>query len=305
MSAAGMGEAAMNSRNMARWWGLDPTETVAGGGEGLSAAEWRFEPGAPFEVAALPDPAIHIVCPFLSGEMDWEMFVNGQRRYRRPVRAGMTNLVRAGERPRAVVRPARFTSLHIYLPDSILQRYAAEWPGTPRAIELRPVDVTVDPVVHRFGRAIVAEMRTDARGVRLMLDGLTLQLAGHLVRHWSTSGSPARRQGGGLAPWQLRRACDAMAAQLDGEVALETLAGVAGCSPTHFSRAFKRSTGMPPFRWLLERRIERAKELLADPCESLAEVAVAVGFAAQPQFTTAFRRATGITPGAWRRERLS
>lgn len=75
-------------------------------------------------------------------------------------------------------------------------------------------------------------------------------------------------------------------------------------SPTHFSRAFKQSMGVPPFAWLLGRRIERAKDLLADPRVPLADVALAVGFAAQPQFTTAFRRVTGTTPGAWRRERL-
>ena len=96
-----------------------------------------------------------------------------------------------------------------------------------------------------------------------------------------------------------------MDAHLGKDIGLDMLAGIAGCSPTHFSRAFKQSTGRPPFQWLLERRIERAQGLLADTRIPLAEVALAVGFAAQPQFTTAFRRLTGTPPGAWRRERLS
>jgi AraC-like DNA-binding protein len=109
---------------------------------------------------------------------------------------------------------------------------------------------------------------------------------------------------GGLAPWQVKRACEAMDAAIDGGIGLDQLAAIAGCSPTHFSRAFKQSTGLAPFHWLAERRIERAKALLEDGRLPLAEVALAVGFSAQPQFTTAFGRATGVTPARWRRERL-
>ncbi len=69
-----------------------------------------------------------------------------------------------------------------------------------------------------------------------------------------SAGTPLRRERGGLAPWQLKRACEAMEAHLDEDIGLDMLAGIAGCSPTHFSRAFKQSTGMPPFQWLLERR---------------------------------------------------
>jgi len=110
---------------------------------------------------------------------------------------------------------------------------------------------------------------------------------------------------GGLAPWQLKRACQAMMAHLDADLGLDDLAQIAGCSATHLSRAFKQSMGLAPFHWLAERRIEKAKELLEENRLSLAEIALACGFSAQPQFTTAFGRAIGLTPGQWRRERLS
>lgn len=106
---------------------------------------------------------------------------------------------------------------------------------------------------------------------------------------------------GGLASWQIRRTCEAMEASLDQDMRLDMLANIAGCSATHFCRAFKRSMGMAPFQWLAIRRVERAKDLLLTAEMTLAQVALAVGFAAQPQFTTAFRRVTGTTPGAWRR----
>ena len=143
-------------------------------------------------------------------------------------------------------------------------------------------------------------IRGDSLG-RMYIEYAAIGLAIALLREVESRPILAR---GGLAPWQLKRACEAMEAQLSDDIGLDMLAGIAGCSPTHFSRAFKQSMGMPPFQWLLDRRIERAQVLLADKRNPLAEIALAVGFAAQPQFTTAFRRVTGVTPAAWRRERL-
>jgi AraC-like DNA-binding protein len=80
---------------------------------------------------------------------------------------------------------------------------------------------------------------------------------------------------------------------------------LAGLSAKHFARAFRQSTGVPPHRWLIEKRIERAKALLLGGGLSLAEIALACGFADQSHFTAAFRRGTGITPGAYRRETLT
>lgn len=106
---------------------------------------------------------------------------------------------------------------------------------------------------------------------------------------------------GGLAPWQERRAKEMMSANLDGEVPLARLAAECGLSVRHFSRAFRQSTGVPPHRWLLKRRVELAKSLLLSPAASLAEVGRACGFADQSHFTRVFSATTGASPGAWRR----
>jgi AraC-like DNA-binding protein len=109
---------------------------------------------------------------------------------------------------------------------------------------------------------------------------------------------------GGLSPKQLKTAMALMEAHLAEDLGLEPLAAAVGLSPAHFSRAFRQSTGEPPSRWLLNLRIERAQALMGNPAATLADIALAVGFAAQPQFTTAFRRVTGLTPAAWRRLRI-
>ena len=150
-----------------------------------------------------------------------------------------------------------------------------------------------------------ADRSTDARHPpsRIETEARALLIVERLIgAHHMTRRNGSVR--GGLAPWQLKRACDAMLAKLDVDIGLDELAAITGFSPTHFSRAFKQSTGLPPFQWLTERRIERAKELLADRSLGIAEIALAVGFSAQPQFTTAFGRATGTAPGKWRREHL-
>ncbi len=105
----------------------------------------------------------------------------------------------------------------------------------------------------------------------------------------------------GLAPWRLRRATEWLEAHLADEARLSDLAAAVGLSERHLCTAFRASTGRPPHRWLQERRVERAKELLeVTPARSVTEVALACGFTSSAHFATVFRKATGQTPSAWR-----
>jgi AraC-like DNA-binding protein len=106
-----------------------------------------------------------------------------------------------------------------------------------------------------------------------------------------------------LPPWKLRRVLDFIQDNLSGTIAIADQARVAGMSRSWYCRAFKASTGVPPHQWLLSARIERAKRLLLTRKQTLAEVALVVGFADQAHFTRAFRRVEGESPGAWQRAR--
>jgi AraC family transcriptional regulator len=160
-----------------------------------------------------------------------------------------------------------------------------------------------DPIVHHLGVCLHRARSRPSEVSQICVDHVASALQAYLRRNSNviTFAPPVAR--GGLAPWQLRRAKEIMSTRLDEAVPLAELAQACNLSPGHFARAFKQATGQPPHRWLLEQRIEKSKELLADSAMSLAEIAIACGFADQSHFTRVFTRTTRSSPGAWRRYR--
>jgi AraC family transcriptional regulator len=109
---------------------------------------------------------------------------------------------------------------------------------------------------------------------------------------------PAR---GGLAAWQQRIVATYIEKHLAEPISLATLAKLVHLSSYYFCRAFKQSFHTPPHRYHINRRVERAKMLLAIPSRSVTEIASAVGFSETSSFSAAFRHATGTTPTEYRR----
>ena len=104
----------------------------------------------------------------------------------------------------------------------------------------------------------------------------------------------------GLSRERLKRVRDYIEDHLDDRLTLTDLAGVACLSPYHFSRSFKQAIGVGPQRYVMRRRLERAKALMRRINQPLAEIAQRVGFADQSHLTSIFRRETGVTPGRYR-----
>lgn len=106
---------------------------------------------------------------------------------------------------------------------------------------------------------------------------------------------------GGLAAWQQRVIANYIQEHLAEQIPIGDLAALAELSCYHFCRAFKQSFGVPPHRYHIKRRIERAKTLLESTAMSITEMAVALGFGETSSFSTAFRQATGAAPTEYRR----
>ncbi len=116
--------------------------------------------------------------------------------------------------------------------------------------------------------------------------------------------SPVQGEGvsrGGLATWQKRRVAAYLEEHLAEDVPLLDLSGIARLSPFHFSRAFKESFGVPPHRYHMIRRIERAKELLAHRGISVTEAGLQLGFSETSSFSTAFRKIAQLSPSQYQR----
>jgi AraC family transcriptional regulator len=149
---------------------------------------------------------------------------------------------------------------------------------------------------------LAALIETGCSDHRLYLEALGVVLAHELVRINTGRYTAEAGISGGLAAWQRRKAVAYIEEHLAEPISLAVLAGLVGLSSCYFCRAFRQSFGMPPQRYQLSQRIERAKTLLAKHAASVTEVSHTVGYSDTSAFCTAFRRLTGLTPSAYRRE---
>jgi AraC family transcriptional regulator len=188
--------------------------------------------------------------------------------------------------------------LHLWISPALLTDVAMEaGMGAPTVIERFPFE---DAQLRAMALAIYGELRSPARAVSLFDDVAGQSLALQILRR-HCSKRHVERSNGALTPRQLRRVTDRMLAELDRDLRLADLAREAGVSRSHFSRAFREATGRPPYRWLTERRMERARHLLGSTSLTVAEVGAEVGYPNASHFSETFRRHVGTAPRTYRR----
>jgi AraC family transcriptional regulator len=194
-------------------------------------------------------------------------------------------------------------TVRLYVPRLTLQDFVREDYRSSEVHLKPPQQVMCDPILFHLGACLSALLERPEENNSLLVDYIALSLQNHLYQTYSATPASSRGARGGLAPWQESRAKEAMGTNLDKEMNIAQLAHECGLSTSRFTRAFRQSTGYPPHRWLLQRRIERAQDLLLNSNMNLAEIARVCGFYDQSHLTRAFGQTVGTSPGFWRRAR--
>jgi AraC family transcriptional regulator len=196
-----------------------------------------------------------------------------------------------------------FDVLQFYVSRAALDEFADENDGC-RAETLTWPFGKVDAGLKNLALCLAPALERPEFSSELYVDHLVFAAHAYIARTYGGIKVAPTVIRGGLAPWQLHRATEMLKANLDGQIALSQVARECKLSVSHFVRAFKQAVGQPPYRWLLEQRIESAKELLLHSGLPMVEIALKCGFADQACFIRAFRKLLDTTPGEWRRMRM-
>lgn len=275
---------------------LSYAERVVHDGVGVSRCILQPNPGT--EIGATQfTVAIHEGAPF---QMEWRLPEMRETERRRIVSGDLH--INPGDRPIF----QRWTSspriLVIAIEQAFIKQIVGEaFDGNEPA--LRSQIAVRDPVIEGMAAAWRRELVERGAGGRLYAEWLGSALTVHVLRAYGDGLSRWPPMIGGLGALRLRRVVDYIEAYLADDISLRDLAAQAGLSTHHFGEAFKASTGTSPHRYLVERRIRRAKELLLGAEQSIAEIAISVGFASHSHFTDNFHRLTGTTPSRFRIDR--
>jgi AraC family transcriptional regulator len=147
---------------------------------------------------------------------------------------------------------------------------------------------------------MMADLEDGSPAGTLYGESLANSLAVYLLKRYSNLTTRLEPHRGGLSRSTLNRVLEYTNANLADNLDLSVLANVAGVNLYHFARAFKQSTGVSPHQYVLRRRIEQAKELLAHSQTSIIEASARTGFVDQSHFSKVFRRIVGVSPSEYR-----
>lgn len=268
----------------------------------LAVVETRDDDPVPGLCGALPADDAYLVSLKFRDYPDCECWERGRFVIKTDIRAGATYLYDLKRDPRYVIDKP-FHSLFFYLPRSALDDISKQ-AGAPRIDELayQPGVGHEDAVVRHLGASLLDALHRPDETNQIFVDHMMLALTAHVAQAYGGLRRSAELARGGLAPWQVKRACEKLESDLGGKLSLHQIAAEFDLSVSHFSRAFRVSTGLPPHQWLLRQRVKTAKQLMSVRDLPLSEIAMSAGFANQSHFTRVFSSVVGVSPGAWRRE---
>lgn len=160
-----------------------------------------------------------------------------------------------------------------------------------------------DPQIESIGLLLLSELQQNNLGSQLYIESLANILAVHLLRQYGVTHPERPLYNGRLPHHQLTQVLDYINDQLDQPIRLTDLANLLNISQFHFSHLFKQTLGISPHQYLLQQRIERAKQLLKQTNQSILEIALQCGFNSHSHLGQQFRQITGVTPKVYRNNR--
>lgn len=173
--------------------------------------------------------------------------------------------------------------------------------GAERA-QISPLLKFRDPLIHQISISLQQELASSGADSKLYADSLTLALSNHLWRHYGQRQDREIQIVGGLSASQLRQVRDYIESNLATSLSLAELATLVQLHPHYFAGLFKQSTGVSPYRYILQRRIALSQSYLAQLDLTIVDICQLVGFQNQSHFTRVFRQHTGVTPKVYRQQ---
>ena len=167
-------------------------------------------------------------------------------------------------------------------------------------VEIIPQFATSDLKLLQMAKWLLVELREKQMGSHLYVESLKTAMMVHLLRNYCSVKPKIAEYGGGLARHKLREAIAFINDNLDCELKLAEIANLCEMSPYHFARMFKQSTGFTPHQYLVQQRLNRAKELLRYTDLAIAEIGYQIGYKNPSHFTRVFRKHMKLTPKAYR-----
>jgi AraC family transcriptional regulator len=243
--------------------------------------------------------AEHTVAVVVAGSVNVARRAHGKS-HRRLLAAGDVVVTPAGT-PRRWQHAGEIVVALLRLEPSFVQHVAGDgFAPDPARLEIRESFGTRDPWIDGAARQMLACLEGEGEASRIAAESLATQLAAHLLRDSSPANAAPEKPQPGLSHHKLRRAIEYIDENLRDDLTLSGIAKVLAMSPGHFAHAFRATTGSPPHRYVLTRRIERAKSLLRETDLPIIEIAHRIGCGSHSHFSVLFHRATGQTPRDFR-----
>ena len=266
----------------------------------IGLRSWTYE-GQETEVPPMQD---YLLVGYTAGATDMRRRYDGKWRDER-VRPGVVSLLTRAQRVQWTWQE-KIEVAHVYLSAGLVEEVAAEaLDCVAPKVELHDVLRAEDAAMTHVMAAIAAEARSGGMGGALYVDCLARALAAHLLRRYASVSLPAAAPSAAeFSAAERRRVVELVEDRLGEPLDLATLAAACAMTPGVFARRFRRSFGVPPWAYVMERRLDRARRLLERTQIPIKVVAAETGFSDQAHLTRLFARAFGAPPAAWRRAQV-